>query len=266
MSTAPERRMTDIHMHLIPGVDDGAETMEMALEMMCSARQQGISQIIATPHSNAFHRTGNDVRRLLRQLKKAASAACPDMKLALGCEVFCNPGSMDQVLKALKSGRYPTMNGTRYVLTEFSQWVWPEDTIICLEALTKAGYKPIIAHMERYHNLRGNMNLADRFRELGALIQVNAYSLFDEADHSIRHWARQLVLARKADFLGTDAHRTWHRPPCVENGIHWLYENTDREYAEALAWKNAQLFLEGADCAGKNWWKRAMEFCLHRMA
>ena len=247
MTTTPERKMIDIHMHLIPGVDDGAENMEMALLMMLRAREQGISQIIATPHSEVFRYSKEGGKIIYRRLVDAAAKAFPDVKLYLGCEVYCEAGIMDQVLEALDSGRYPTMNGTKYVLMEFSQWVYPENTVSCVEALVKGGYKPIIAHMERYKYLRDNMDLVEQFRGLGALIQLNAYSLYDEMDDSIKNWARRLVLERKVDFLGTDAHRTYHRPPSAEWGLNWLYENVDQKYADDLAWGNARKVLLSAD-------------------
>lgn len=242
-STTPKRQMTDIHMHLIPGVDDGAMDMEMALVMIIRAKEQGISRIIATPHSEAFRYSKEGGKIIFKRLADAAAKVCPDMKLYLGCEVYCEAGIMDQVLEALDSGKYPTMNGTKYVLMEFSQWVYPENTVSCVEAMVKAGYKPIIAHMERYKYLRDNMDLVDRFRELGALIQLNAYSLFDEMDGAIKNWARRLVRERKADFLGTDAHRTYHRPPSAEMGINWLYENAERAYADAVCRGNAMRLL-----------------------
>ena len=245
MSTLPipERKMIDIHMHLVPGVDDGAEDIEMALVMMLRARKQEISQIVATPHSEAFRYSPEETKIGFRKLTATAAKVCPDMKLYLGCEVYCEKSIMAQVLEALDSGRYPTMNGTNYVLMEFSQWVYPENTVPCVKALVNAGYKPIIAHMERYKYLRDNMELVVRFRELGALIQLNAYSLFDEMDESIKNWARLLVQERKVDFLGTDAHRTYHRPPSAEMGLNWLYENVEQEYANAISWKNAQTVL-----------------------
>lgn len=235
--------MTDIHMHLIPGVDDGAENMEMALVMLLRAKEQGISRIIATPHSEAFHFSKEDIRTVFQRLTAAAAKLCPDIKLYSGCEVYCEADIMEQVLELLDSGVYPTMNGTNYVLMEFSQWVAPERTAPCVKALVDAGYKPIIAHMERYKYLRNHMELVDRFRAMGALIQLNAYSLFDEMDDSVKNWARRLVLERKADFLGTDAHRTYHRPPSAELGLNWLYENAAQEYANAIAFENAERLL-----------------------
>ena len=245
MSILPiqERKMTDIHMHLIPGVDDGAQNMEMALVMISRAKEQGISQIFATPHSEAFRYSIEGGKIIFKRLVDAAAKVCPEMKLYLGCEVYCESDSMDSVIEDVISGRYPTMNGTKYVLVEFSQWVYPESTVPCVEAMVNAGYTPIIAHMERYKYLRNNMDLVDQFRNLGALIQLNAHSLYAEMDESIKAWARWLVQERKADFLGTDAHRTYHRPPSAESGLCWLYENTDRVYADAVAWGNAQKLL-----------------------
>lgn len=243
VSIVPKQKMIDIHMHLIPGVDDGAENMEMALIMMNQAKEQGITRIIATPHSEAFCYSREGGKIIFKRLADLAAKLCPEVKLYLGCEVYCETTIMDQVMEALGSGRYPTMNGTQYVLMEFYQWVSPENTVPCVEALIKAGYIPIVAHMERYKYLRNNIHLVDQFRDMGALVQLNAYSLFDEMDDTIKYWARALVKERKVDFLGTDAHRTYHRPPSAQRGLNWLYENTDWEYADAIAFGNAQLLL-----------------------
>lgn len=83
----------------------------------------------------------------------------------------------------------------------------------------------------------------DGAEDMGARIRRNADSLFDEMDDSIRNWARQLVQERKVDFFGTDAHRTYHRPPSAEMGLNWLYENVEQEYADAIARGNAKTLL-----------------------
>ena len=243
MADYPEQIMIDIHMHLTPGVDDGAEDMMMALMMIMKAGDQGIRGVFSTPHSSAFDHHRQETEKNYRQLQSQVSGMFPDMKLYPGCEVYCDADRMAETIQALISGRYPTMNGTKYVLMEFSQWVMPEMTLPCVEAIVKAGYIPIIAHMERYQYLRGNMVLADGFREKGALIQVNAYSLSDEMNEDIKSWARQLVQEKKVTFLGTDAHRTYHRPPSAARGLNWLYSNMDAAYADAIAWGNAQTLL-----------------------
>ena len=246
-SIIPNPKMVDIHMHLIPGVDDGAEDMMMARMMLLRAREQGIDTVFCTPHSEAFHYSKDGARIIFDRLKANVASAYPDMKLYLGCEVYCEARMMEQVLENLNTGRYPTMNDTKYVLMEFYGGVEEDNALACVEAMVNSGYHPIIAHMERYLYLSHNMDLVDRFRDLGALIQINAYSLFDEDKDSVKNWARRLVLERKADFLGTDAHKTYHRPPSVQWGLNWLYENVNREYADDIAWRNAERLLIGCE-------------------
>ena len=244
-STIPENNMTDIHMHLVPGVDDGAESLDMALDMIWRARLQGITAIFATPHGDAFRRSPERPRIRFESLKNAAAECFPDVKLYPGCEIYCEVEQMDRIAEELDSGLYPTLNGTSFVLVEFSAWVDPDRTLPCLEKLVSRGYTPVVAHMERYVYLQDNMDLVNRFREAGARIQINAYSLFDEDNTGIRNWARRLVLERKADFLGTDAHRTYHRPPSAKYGLEWLYENVERDYADEITFRNAATLLCG---------------------
>lgn len=235
--------MIDLHMHLIPGVDDGAADLEMSLAMLDQARQQGITRIFATPHSSAFCDDRLNVPLLFQELKAAAAVTHPDIPLHLGCEVYCTPWNMPQLLQELDTGRYPTVNGGSHVLVEFPSYVYPEEPLPCIEALVRGGYQPIIAHLERYKELRDHMELVEQLREAGARIQLNAYSLACERVDAIRNWARRLILEKKADFLGTDAHRTGHRPPLAAEGLQWLYASTDQSYADAVAHENARQLL-----------------------
>ncbi len=237
------RKMTDIHMHLIPGVDDGAMDGNMALGMAFQAWNQGINRIFLTPHSSAFDWDPEAVRKQYEQLKSRISQIIPELNVYPGCEVLCDSDHMDAVLASLDAGRYPAMNGTDYVLAEFSMWARQDAAEKCINKLICAGWKPIIAHMERYVYLQRNVELVNKFREMGCLIQVNAYSLYEEMDEAIKGWARRLILEKKVDFLGTDAHRTYHRPPRAELGLQWLYENCDEDYANAAAWGNADWLL-----------------------
>ena len=235
--------MIDIHTHLIPGVDDGAEDEMMALMMLLRAQDQDIHSVFVTPHSSAFDEGHEGTLEKYKQLCASAARMLPDIQLYPGCEVHCETSKMPEVVSGLEFGKYPTMNGTRLVLMEFSLWVTPENTLPCVEALVSAGYTPIIAHMERYKYLRDNIPLVDRFREAGALIQLNVSSLYDEMDDTVKNWARQLVKEKKVDFLGTDAHRTYYRPPSAQMGLTWLCQNTEQEYVDAICQGNAKMFL-----------------------
>lgn len=243
------RSLCDIHMHLIPGVDDGSASMEMSLVMLMQARDQGIREVFATPHSSAFDHCPQQVRENFRALQETAARIFPDMEIFSGCEVLCDPWSMDATLAALDCGKYPSLNGTPFVLTEFSPWGTAEEAVRCTDALRSAGWIPVIAHAERYPFWQNQRNWIPYLRETGCLFQINAYSLDGEQDPHIRTLARELVREHLADFLGTDAHRTGHRPPRAEAGGRWITENCDEIYARRLLRENALQLLIGKEGA-----------------
>jgi len=242
--------MICVHSHVLYGVDDGSESFFMSRMLLQLYREQGIYRIFATPHSLDLKGTSDQAESSLRKLVEYVEENYPDMSIFPGSEVYCESSMMDEVLKNLDSGCYPTLNHNRCVLMEGSPWTYPEDMVACVKALADAGYIPVVAHMERYKALRNNLALVDQLIDLGALIQVNVYSLFDVETEPICAWARQLVLSRKVTFLGTDSHRPHYRPPSSAMGLAWLREMVeqgmlDEEYADAIAIRNAEKLLIG---------------------
>ncbi len=244
--------MFDIHMHVIPNVDDGAWNMEMATEMLRSAYMQGVRSIMATPHSSAFEFWSEKVYENFELLKNAWEEffhtdrifrrfmGDEPLQLYLGCEVNCEVNSMDNILKALKEGDLPSLNKTKYVLTEFNPWVNEKDAFLIVNKLKNEGWIPVIAHAERYLRL-GQNDCLERLADEGCFIQINAYSLAEEFNPTIREAANRLLKNKKVTFLGSDAHRMTHRPPCVEKGVKYIYEHCEKEYADQVVFKNAEV-------------------------
>jgi len=164
------------------------------------------------------------------------------MVLALGCEVRFINGHTQDVIDRILSGQFPTLNGTKYILTEFLPIVDMAYVISVIQQLRMAGFLPVIAHAERYPRVFGN---AERAREIhkSALIQINAYSLVDEKDSIIKVNARMMLENRLVNFRGTDAHRMDHRAPNAASGIRYIRENCDPAYARAVLWDNAKRLL-----------------------
>ena len=233
--------ITDIHMHLIPGVDDGAFNIEMSKSMMAMAWLQGVETIFATPHSSAFLWDQSLVRENYRLLEEAAASSPMGQRLCLGCEVYCLPSQMDETLKDLETGRIPAMNKTRYVLTEFSVKVQPWEGLQMASRLLGEGWLPILAHVERYPRLFEG-NTLEQLQALGCRFQINAYSL-EEQEGEVSERARKLIREEKVSFLGSDAHRMNCRPPSVAKGVEYIFQNCRKEYAEAVVFDNAEKYL-----------------------
>lgn len=275
MSEMQRDCMFDIHMHVIPEVDDGSWSLEMSCDMLHDAYMQGVRSVIATPHGSAFLNDAGRVYENFRKLKQSWEAFVASdaqfrsymgdepLSLYLGCEVFCSmeeipdgeaqgekpgdvtagKGKAPDFLDFLQRGLVPSLNESGYVLVEFDPMVRPCEAVMIVILLVSFGWVPVIAHAERYPNLRCDGEI-DGLLEEGCLLQVNAGSLTDRYyDEAEWRWARHLLLEKKVTFLGTDAHRTTWRPPAVKDGIRYILENCEKEYAERILFQNARELL-----------------------
>lgn len=235
--------MYDVHMHIIPGVDDGSWDMEMSMSLLFMAYEEGIRKIIATPHSSAFAEDDNCVREKFEELKQRASKILPPMQLYFGCEIKCAESTMDSILEDLRTKKFPTLNGTKYVLTEFHTSVEANQVIVCATRLLEAGWIPIIAHVERYKQLFMDFSAIEQLEALGCLFQINVYNVYDADDEIRKANALKMIEKHMVSFLGTDSHRTFHRPPSVKYELQYLYETYEKEYLDAIVFKNAEKLL-----------------------
>ena len=234
--------MIDIHTHILPGFDDGAEDETMAWRtVMRSVYEESVSAMFVTPHSDAFDLYPDRFPQLLDRLRKKV----PDVPFYPGCEVMCEPSRMGEILENLERKIYPDMNGTGYVLAEFYHSAEPEQILPCLEALIRRGWKPILAHVERYENLQYRQDVLEQIRSLGVLLQVNTCSLsqLDEENPNTLSWARKLAAEKKVTFLGTDTHGLMKRPPVVCRAMEWLTAACTPEYLAAITGGNAERLL-----------------------
>ena len=238
MSKGDKAVMIDIHMHVIPGVDDGSRSLKESLSMPRFASAQGVTAVVATSHGEAFDRGRSVlVKNRFDTLIKAAEDEIPSIGLYFGAEVFCSRYIIEEDIFKLQKGIYPTMNRTKYVLSEFDPWEEEEDAVFCLRKLQEAGYIPVVAHAERCSFV--NESSARRLQEMNVLMQINVYSVKEETSDKIRERANMLLRNRFVDFTGSDAHRLNHRPPSVSSGIKYLYETYDRDYVDLILSGNA---------------------------
>ena len=107
----------------------------------------------------------------------------------------------------------------------------------------KQGWCPVLAHVERYRELFRNDSDIEKLQRIGCLFQINVYSVFDEENEEIKRNAMKLVKEKRVTFLGSDAHRTIHRPPSVKYGLQFLYDYFEKDYIDQIAFGNAEKLL-----------------------
>ncbi len=236
-------KFIDIHSHLIPSVDDGAEIMDITVSQVKNAVIQGATAFFATPHCYAFAEDPDAVYEQFDAMQEHLQKMFPNIGVYLGCEVMCSKEEMTAIVFALQTVFIPTMNNSLCVLAEFSQDADTETICYCMSYLRMWDFVPIIAHIERYNALVDRMDVIEKLRDMGCMMQLNVYSVEETEPECSRNWARKLILGKKIDFLGTDMHGYWVRMPSITQGMRWLEASCDYEYLEAIKWKNADEHL-----------------------
>lgn len=198
--------MIDIHSHSLPGVDDGAQTMEESMDMIRAAKDQGFKSIILTPHyilNSNFESGIKENKDILKTLKKTVKDAGIDLILFLGNEVCFQVDILDFVEKDC----FLTMNDSRYLLIETrSQLTDLYNFEAFLFKLQLKGYIPIIAHPERYDFVQKDPNILGNLVAHGSLAQMNMLSLTGFYGTSAQSAAKILLTHNMVHFLASDAH------------------------------------------------------------
>lgn len=234
--------ITDTHMHIIPNVDDGSRSLEESVEMLRMSVAQGVGTIIATPHSWGIDNCGKAyMLAQYEKLKRAVEEQNNLVQLHLGCEMLVDEDTVDDCIRKLNDGRYPTLAGSRFVLTEFDPYETPNDMEYCIECIVAARYIPVIAHAERYRRIA--ISDINALKDIGAMVQINAYSIANEQNSQTRRLANDLLSNRMVDFIGSDAHRLGHRPPAIEDGAVAIIHFYSKEYAQKLMTSNPNAFF-----------------------
>jgi protein-tyrosine phosphatase len=209
--------MIDTHLHILPGVDDGPETLEEALALARALVQEGIHSAIATPHYNdEFPRRGvSEIRERVYSLQQELHRHAIPLHLFAGHEALIKPGLMEDI----QAGRLATLNGSRYLLLELWNSAWIPETDRVIFELLACGIIPVLAHPERYHTFQKDPNRLAALLKQGVLAQLTAGSLLGMQGNTIRRCAETLIQKKLVHFIASDAHGLHKRPPGVAGGL-----------------------------------------------
>lgn len=237
-----ENKIVDIHCHILPGVDDGAKSLEQAKIMLDIAYKQGISSIIATPHHmpEGKNVSPETIREKVELLQTYVDEMHYDMEIFAGNEIYFYGEAADM----LEAGKICTLADSSCVLVEFSPMDEARYIRNSLSELQNMGYDPIIAHVERYMSLcKAPFEKIQELRDMGILIQVNAGSVTGFFGKHTKEIAEKLLKKQLVDFIGTDAHSDGGRGPRILECAQLLEKKCDAAYVEKLLYKNAERYI-----------------------
>jgi protein-tyrosine phosphatase len=209
--------MIDIHLHILPGVDDGPETMEEAVELAGVLVQEGVGAAIATSHYNDLflQRSAWEIKERVADLQRVLDERGVALRLFPGHEALIKPGLVEDI----QSGRLGTLNESRYLLLELWNNAWlPEIERVIFE-LRAFGIVPIIAHPERYRAIQQDSERLLRLIEQGVLTQLTAGALLGMQGNSTRKCAETLLKKGYIHCIASDAHGIGTRPPALRRSL-----------------------------------------------
>ena len=217
---APEEQvvngMVDLHCHILPGLDDGAADLSVALEMAKVFVADGVSVVACTPHilPGLYHNDGPQIRRATAKLQEELDKANVPLKLVSGADNHITPTFVAE----LGSGHLLSLGGTRYVLVEPPHHIAPPRLEDVFFDLMVAGYVPILTHPERLSWIEAHYQNIRRLAEAGVWMQLTAGSLAGAFGRRPRYWSERMLDEGCAQILATDAHDVNRRPPNLRQG------------------------------------------------
>lgn len=229
--------MIDLHSHILPELDDGSQSLEESLAMARMAVQSGVTVMAATPH--CIDDRAEQVYSAWHLLREALHDTGIPLKVCLGMEIF---GTADTV-RLLRAGRLFPLNGSQYPLIEFSFRSTGEEETQILYQVLRAGYRPLVAHPERYGYVRENPELINLWTKMGCLLQINRGSLLGRFGPGAQRMAAELVERGFVTAVATDAHSLRVRTPWMKDIQTLLSQEYSPQLARKLLLQNPQHIL-----------------------
>jgi len=234
--------MIDLHSHILPGIDDGAKTLDDSLAMARIAVDDGIHVMACTPHiyPGMYMNTGPDIAVRRDALQAELQREGIPLQLVVGADVHLVPG----LLEGLRTGRVPTLHGTRYFLLEPSHTTPPprfEDLVFDLLA---SGFTPIITHPERLTWVENHYPVFLRLIEQGAWMQVTAGALTGLFGPRAKYWGERFVGEGFTHIIATDAHSTGRRKPRLSEAVTIAERMLGSDEARRLVFDRPQAVLD----------------------
>ena len=240
--------MIDLHCHILPGIDDGAKSLEEAVEMCRMAAAEGCRAMIATPHQRRGRWWNSDREQIARLVRDLQATVGPMMKILVGGEVHVDSELLAEVEKLPEGGIF-TLAGSRYLLIELDDRGRAGEAISLVHELTLAGWIPVVAHPEFIPWLAGDLELTARLVALGARMQLTAMSVTGDFGKGPQADTHALLEAGLAHFVASDCHGTQRRPPGLRRAYQMIAGRWGADLAKRLVSDNPRAVVKNLPLA-----------------
>lgn len=234
--------MIDLHCHVLPGLDDGAENMEEAIEMCRIAEADGIHTVAASPHcrNGIYNNDESTILPVLKRLRETAREEGLSITIIPSVEIHIDP----DIFAFFKQNPRLLLGG-RYLFLELPCQSIPPYTEDFLFEMHLKGYTPIIAHPERNTIIQGNPGILKKWIAGGAIVQLTAMSLTGEFGGRVQKVSMEMVQSGMAHFIASDAHSPGRRKPILSRGRKVLEHILDSDRARAMVSEVPGKILKG---------------------
>ena len=239
--------MIDFHNHILPNVDDGSKSVEMSLDMLREAENQGITDVVNTVHYQHPKMEGKNTSYdfIISEINKLQSAVDQNninIKIHPGSEVFFSYN-----LTEILDNPITTIGNGKYMLIEFQTLAFPkhyEETIFKLQ--TK-GVTPIIAHPERYRSIQNDISIVEGWIDRGYIIQIDCGSLLNHFNQNTMKVAKKMIKQGLCHIVGSDSHNNKKRNFCLKDALNMI-EKLIGNGNTSIIKLNSERILSGEKC------------------
>ncbi|MBI3405206.1 MAG: exopolysaccharide biosynthesis protein [Acidobacteria bacterium] len=232
--------MVDIHCHILPGLDDGPDTLEESVAMAEQAIAEGVTHLVATPHSS--NRFRFDAELVARRREELQEKVGERLHLATGCDFHLNIENLREI--EVHPDKF-TIHQKNYLLVEFADFAIPPAIDHSLARLQADGIFPIITHPERNGIIRSQPSRLEDWLQQGCFVQVTAGSFLGRFGSEAKRFSENLLDSGAIHFLASDAHNTKSRPIKLKEVYKTVSQRKGETVAKALLRENPLAAFEG---------------------
>lgn len=263
--------MIDIHCHMLPGIDDGARDLKVALQMARLAVDDGITLTVCTPHiyPGVFENTHEGIREATAAFQRELDTAGIPLKLAYGADIQIVP----ELVEGLRDGRLPTINGSRYFLFEPPHHIVPPGMLDLIHSCLAASYVPIITHPERLTYVDSFYDQFVEAHRMGAWIQLTGGSLLGVWGPRVKKMTERFLKDGITHIIASDGHNLKNRTPTLLEAksaasrflaaeeVERLFHERPQQVVtdqpvDAVTAPGAQWTLDRGDLSERGWFRR----------